>query len=102
MVAARTSEQRAAQSRRNLEVAFALAAHRAATGRYPDKLAELSPRYLKTVPRDLFSGGPLLYSAAGNAYLLYSVGPNGRDDGARGPADKPAGDDLVIRMPSAD
>ena len=60
-----------------------------------------SPTHLKAVPRDLFTGNALIYRPAANGYLLYSVGPNGKDDGGRGPEDQPQGDDIVVRMPPA-
>jgi RNA polymerase sigma factor (sigma-70 family) len=87
------------QRQRNLHLAFALAAYRAEHKRYPDKLDVLAPKYLAEVPGDLFSGKSLIYRPSENGYLLYSVGVNGRDDGGRGPADKPAGDDPHVRMP---
>jgi hypothetical protein len=59
----------------------------------------LTPKYLAQVPRDLFSGKPLIYRPAGNGYLLYSVGVNGKDEGGRSSDDEPAGDDLSVRMP---
>jgi hypothetical protein len=98
-IAVRTAEDRAKQYRSNLDVALALAAHRAEKDRYPEKLSELSPKYLKTVPDDLFSGKPLIYRATDTGFLLYSVGANGKDDGGRRYNDTPAGDDLVVRMP---
>ena len=63
-------------------------------------LAELVPGYLSTVPADPFGGGePLRYKRVENSYLLWSIGPDGVDDGgkpvtgpvraARFPADKP-------------
>ncbi len=63
---------------------FALEQYRAAQGGFPDALVALVPLYLKEVPTDPYSGGPLLYtSPPGNptGRLLYSVGPDGRDDG---------------------
>jgi hypothetical protein len=87
------------QSLRNIPVAFALARYHRDHGRYPERLDALAPKYLKEVPRDLFSEKPLIYRPAADGYLLYSVGPNGADDGGRGVEDMPAGDDLVVRMP---
>ena len=34
-------------------------------------------------PQDIFSGGALHYKPQADGYLLYSVGPNGIDDGGR-------------------
>jgi hypothetical protein len=87
------------QRQRNLHLAFALAAFRGEHKRYPDKLDALAPKYLAEVPDDLFSGKALIYRPSENGYLLYSVGVNGRDDGGRGSADTPRGDDLHVRMP---
>src|SRR5262249_25525480 len=49
------------QVRRNQHLAFALAAYRLDHGRYPPALGELEPKYLDTVPGDVFSGKPLIY-----------------------------------------
>ncbi len=87
------------QIQRNLHVAFALAAYRADNGRYPAKLDELAPRYLASVPGDIFSGKPLIYRPAANGYLFYSVGVNGQDEGGRWFDDDPPGDDPGVRMP---
>jgi predicted DNA-binding protein len=99
-------EKRTHQESANLRVAFALAGYRAHHGRYPEQLSELAPRYLKEFPGDIFSGQPLVYRATKEGYLLYSVGPNGKDDEGRAVGDKywldnsPFGDDLRVRIPS--
>jgi hypothetical protein len=90
------------QAERNLHLAFLLAAYRQDHGRYPEKLGELSPKYLVKIPGDLFSGKPLIYRLEGTGFLLYSVGENGIDDGGRGYEDEPRGDDLSVRMPVAE
>jgi len=64
-------------------VALALQAWRAEHGRYPDTLEALVPDILKAVPADPFGRGPLQYRRDGETYVLYSVGPDGRDDGGR-------------------
>jgi hypothetical protein len=87
------------QRQRNMRLAFALAAYHGEHKRYPGSLDALAPKYLAEVPGDLFSGKALIYRRTENGYLLYSVGVNGRDDGGRGPADTPRGDDLHVRMP---
>ncbi len=95
----RTAQDRGAQTESNLHVAFALAAFHADNGRYPAQLADLAPKYLASVPDDLFSGQALIYRPNDKSYLLYSVGPNDKDDGGRGKDDDPPGDDLVVKMP---
>ena len=65
-----------------LAVKLALRAYRVEHGRYPDRLEELAPAYLKKIPDDPCAlRGPLLYRKLGAKYVLYSIGPDGRDDG---------------------
>ena len=66
--------------RRLTQLALMLAAYKSDHGEYPASLADLSPAYLATVPIDLFTEKPLIYSRVENKYVLYSVGPNGEDD----------------------
>ena len=87
-----------------LQVTVALALHEAETGRFPAKLADLVPKYLKAVPTDLFSSKPLMYKHEGKGCVLYSVGENLTDDGGiynREDEDvdfENAKDDIVIRF----
>jgi hypothetical protein len=87
------------QTRRNLHLAFALAEFRSDTGRYPARLAELTPKYLDRIPNDLFSHRSPIYKPDGKGYLLASVGPNGVDDTSQAPDARPHGDDIAVRMP---
>lgn len=78
------------------QVALGLAVYKAEKGSYPDRLADLSPGYLKKVPKDFFSGGKdFIYKPADGGYVLYSVGENGQDDGGKDKAQ--GGDDIVVR-----
>lgn len=72
-----------------LMVALALRAYHADHGRYPASLPVLSSAgYLTNVPSDPFTpAGKLCYKVTGNSYLLYSVGPDGKDDGGTSSAD---------------
>jgi len=90
---------RAEQSGRNLEVALALAVYQRENGRYPKELAELAPKYLAKVPDDVFTGKPLVYRPDEKGFLLYSLGPDGKDDGGRAQADDPKGDDIAVHIP---
>ncbi len=99
MIKVQQAGDRIEQTRRNLEVAFALAAYRAEHGRYPEKLDALAPQYLPEIPQDMFRGKPLVYRPSEKGYLVYSVGVNGRDERGRTYDDDPPGDDLVVRMP---
>ncbi|MEM6392338.1 MAG: hypothetical protein AAF797_06155 [Planctomycetota bacterium] len=66
-----------------LRVAAALTLHRIDHGLYPQQLNALVPHYLEELPTDRYDGRPLTYkpSEDGKTYLLYSVGPDGEDDG---------------------
>ena len=60
--------------------------------RFPDRLADLVPVYLKAVPVDpLGLGKPLRYRPldGGKSFVLYSLGPNLKDDG--GTPGRPSG-----------
>ncbi|MDR3707263.1 MAG: hypothetical protein P4L33_03105 [Capsulimonadaceae bacterium] len=71
-------------SNRFLETQLALRAYFVDHGRYPASLAALAPRYIPAVPNDPFAdAGPLRYRLAGARYVLYSVGPDGIDDGGK-------------------
>jgi hypothetical protein len=80
-------------------VAFALAAFHADHASYPQKFAELVPKYISDVPNDTFSERELTYRPDVAGYLLYSVGPNGIDDGGHDSDSDPTGDDIVVRVP---
>lgn len=89
-------------------VAAGLIAYRASEGSYPSQLSQLSPKYLASVPDDIFSGAAFHYRREGSEMLLYSVGRNALDD--RGKTwrewltaeNNPCGlrecDDLVVRL----
>lgn len=67
-----------------LLTAFALRAYHLDHGTYPAVLSSLVPDYLAAVPNDPFAlSGPLRYKRVGAKYLLYSVGPDAKDDGGR-------------------
>jgi hypothetical protein len=83
-------------------LAFALAAFHANQGSYPEKLADLVPKYVARVPADILNhGANLHYRREGAGFLLYSVGRNGKDDGGKGYDDRKEGedwDDIVVRV----
>jgi hypothetical protein len=63
--------------------AAALAAERfrLATGRWPTALGALVPTYLDEVPPDPFAEGSLRFKRLADGLVIYSVGPDGMDDG---------------------
>lgn len=66
---------------------LAIAAYRADHKQFPAKLTDLAPKYLPQVPSDLFSGKSFIYKPNERDYQLYSVGPDGVDDGGENPDD---------------
>jgi hypothetical protein len=84
------TEREARLSEVFLEVGLALERFRVEEGKYPDVLSELNPKYLESLPSDPWSRSEeaLGYVVRGRAehssaasVLLYSVGPDGVDDG---------------------
>jgi hypothetical protein len=73
-------------------------------GRLPAKLDDLSPGEMAAVPVDPMSGRPFLYLPGGPDPRIYSVGPNGVDNGgyARDPrlilAQQKDIDDIVLHL----
>ena len=65
------------------EIVLALEAYKDRYGGYPASLDELKARLGWAIPEDPFSGNDFIYKPQGNGILLYSVGENLKDDGAR-------------------
>ena len=63
-------------------VSLALNTYRLNHGRYPVSLFELTPATIKELPEDPFAvDDTFKYKSDGRTCLLYSVGPDGNDDG---------------------
>ncbi len=81
---ARIQETRTDTENALLLTLLALRAYRLEHGAYPIALSALVPGYLKAVPDDPFAlSGTLRYRLAGAKFVLYSVGPDGNDDGGK-------------------
>ncbi len=65
-----------------LIVALALRAYHLESGAYPATLSQLTPNTLPQIPSDPFGGGEgLRYKKQGNNFVLWSIGPDKKDDG---------------------
>ena len=63
-------------------VQLGLQAFRKTNGAYPDNLSDLTPSILPELPTDPFApSSPIRYVKTGSGYILYSVGPDGKDNG---------------------
>ncbi len=95
--------ERAALQRTDIaQLAFALAAYHADHHAYPDSLQPLLFAYLPTIPNDRFADAPLQYHATADTYVVYSIGPNLKDDAGRDRASSkqtPPPDDIAISLP---
>ncbi len=60
---------------------LALRLYLAEHGELPKRLEQLVPDYLPELPLDPFSERPLVYRPDGSSWLLYSIGPDHKDDG---------------------
>jgi hypothetical protein len=59
---------------------LALKRYKMANDAYPETLADLTPSFLDTLPKDPCSGNNILYRKEGKGFLLYSVGSDQQDD----------------------
>jgi len=77
-------------------VTLALHAYQLDHGSYPATLTALVPGYLNSIPDDPFAlNGPLRYRLKGQQYVLYSIGPDGKDDGG-----VPSKDGVKLAVPA--
>ncbi len=81
---AHKSSTRAMEHRELCKAALGLRAYFADQGQYPKKLEELVPKYLKSVPEDIFSGKAIKFRRKGAGFIIYSIGYDLVDDGGNG------------------
>jgi len=84
-----------------LRIAVALERYNNETKKYPENLEELVPQFLEEVPLDPFTKRKTLTykikPEEGTPYLVYSYGPNGKDDGGKTNPDDWLGSDVVFQ-----
>ena len=62
---------------------LALRVYQAEQGHPPARLEELAGKYFSEAPQDPFGTQPMVYRPQGTNWLLYSVGPDGLDNGGK-------------------
>jgi hypothetical protein len=80
-------------------VMIAVERYRQANNGWPKALTDLVPAYLSKVPLDPYDAAPLRYRRLDHGVVVYSVGPDGKDNG--GKFDKEPlkeGSDLGLRL----
>jgi hypothetical protein len=80
-----------------LEAALAAERYRLKSGSFPSQLSDLVPDLLAAVPTDPFDGQPLRLINRDGALIIYSVGPNGKDNGGQS-GTRPNEPDIVVRI----
>ncbi len=66
---------------RGTMLSAAVELYRSENDTYPPSLGHLEPNYISELPEDPFTGNSFVYAPTESGYLLYSVGPDMRDDG---------------------
>jgi hypothetical protein len=57
--------------------------YRLANGRWPEALEQLLPQFLPELPVDPYDRKPLRFKRLDDGVLIYSLGPDGKDDGGK-------------------
>jgi len=80
--------------------AVAVEKYRAKTGQPPDRLNKLVPGYLDAIPKDPFDGKPLRMAVSQGGILLYSIGPDLKDEGGAPWNDEKHTGNITFRLPA--
>jgi hypothetical protein len=78
-----TQDLRTIAHLRTADAALAVQRYHLKAGKLPDKLADLVPTYLESVPKDPFDGNDLRYKEFEGGFEVYSIGPDLSDDGGK-------------------
>jgi hypothetical protein len=76
---------------RATDAGLAVECYREKHGRWPERLDDLTPEFCDAVPIDIYTGKPLQYRRHKDGVVVYSVGPDEKDNGGklRREADEP-------------
>lgn len=66
-----------------MQAALAVHFYKTTNGRLPDSLEQAKSAFGGSLPEDPFTGTSLRYRREGTKGIVYSVGPNARDDGGK-------------------
>jgi hypothetical protein len=78
-----TQDLRTIAHLRAADAALAVQRYRIKADKCPEKLADLVPAYLKSVPKDPFDGNELRYKRLEAGFVVYSIGEDLSDDGGK-------------------
>lgn len=83
----------------NMRIALEIERYRLVHHTVPERLADLVPQYLdESYLLDFCDGKPLRYQKKEKGYLLYSVGPDSKDEGGEVDKERRNRYDIVFRM----
>lgn len=63
------------------KISLALRMYKNRYGKYPDKIEEIVPEFLSSLPFDPFTGKSFVYRKVKDGFIVYSLGENQKDDG---------------------
>ena len=86
--------------RRVAQLGLALYRYRAKNSHYPKKLDELTPDYLRVVPKDPFDDKPLWLKRTKRGLVVYSIGPDMTDNGGMPFDETRKTGDIVLELPN--
>ncbi len=100
-----TTRSKSHAKHRAAEVLLAATRARLVRGELPGAAEAIVPEFMTAIPRDPFlEDSPLIVKINDDGWLVYSVGPNGKDDGGPPPSSKPgegstvSSDDIGLRL----
>lgn len=95
------SMTRADANRRLAEIALAMCRYRAKNGKYPENLDILVPDFIAFVPLDPFDGKPMRLKQTEGELIIYSIGPDGIDNGGAAYDKETKKGDIIFELPQA-
>ena len=89
---------RADARHRLARLGLAISRYRAEHEDWPSELGALTPEYIIALPLDPFDGQPLRLKQTDSGPIVYSIGPDGQDDGAQTFDKKQKTGDLTLQL----
>jgi hypothetical protein len=82
------------------DIALAMCRYHVKNGKYPEKLDELAPGFIAFVPLDPFDGKPMRLKQTEKEMIIYSIGPDGIDDGGTPLDQETRKGDITFELPN--
>ena len=82
------------------DLALAMCQYRAKNGKFPEKLDDLVPNFITFVPVDPFDGQPMRLKQIDGKLMIYSIGPDGVDNGGARYDEETHKGDITFELPN--